>query len=99
MVTARFVRSQQSIETRTSRKMKKNKSKSGEMSINLLSSSSENRSGSSDSDERKFEMMHGIKDIGNKHLNRDKLVIKVQDTGVGIKRQDRLKLFKLFGKL
>jgi hypothetical protein len=65
---------------------KNNKSKSGEISINLLSSSSENRSGSSDSDMKKFEKVHGIKDIGNKHINRDKLVIKVQDTGVGIKR-------------
>lgn len=29
----------------------------------------------------------------------DKLVISVQDTGVGIKNKDRIKLFKLFGKL
>ena len=29
----------------------------------------------------------------------DKLVISVQDTGIGIKNKDRIKLFKLFGKL
>lgn len=30
---------------------------------------------------------------------KDKIVISVIDTGVGIKREDRLKLFKLFGKI
>jgi signal transduction histidine kinase len=34
-----------------------------------------------------------------RHATRDKLVIKVKDTGVGIKSKDRIKLFKLFGKL
>ena len=29
----------------------------------------------------------------------DKLVISVQDSGIGIKNKDRIKLFKLFGKL
>ena len=31
--------------------------------------------------------------------NVDKLVISVTDTGIGIKNKNRLKLFKLFGKL
>jgi signal transduction histidine kinase len=30
---------------------------------------------------------------------RDKLIIEVQDTGLGIKKKERLKLFRLFGKL
>ena len=30
-------------------------------------------------------------------IGKDKLVIKVTDTGVGIKKKDRVKLFKLFG--
>jgi signal transduction histidine kinase len=32
-------------------------------------------------------------------MGRDKIVIKVVDTGIGIKKKDRLKLFKLFGTL
>ena len=31
--------------------------------------------------------------------NRNKIVISVMDTGIGIKKKDKLKLFKLFGTL
>jgi signal transduction histidine kinase len=51
------------------------------------------------SEEKKFDKEHGIKTIPRRHATRDKLVIKVQDSGIGIKRQDRIKLFRLFGKL
>jgi signal transduction histidine kinase len=98
VITAKFVRSVKN--EKQNGKLKHNKSGEENILINFVSSSDEEkRSNSSDSDERKFNEIHGIKDIGKKHLDRDKLVIKVQDTGVGIKRQDRLKLFKLFGKL
>ena len=52
-----------------------------------------------DSEEKAFEKEHGIKSIPKRHPTRDKLVIKVQDSGIGIKRNDRIKLFRLFGKL
>jgi signal transduction histidine kinase len=51
------------------------------------------------SEERAFEREHGIKSIPKRHPTRDKLVVKVQDSGIGIKREDRIKLFRLFGKL
>jgi signal transduction histidine kinase len=44
-------------------------------------------------------MEHGIKEIEMRHSKRDKLIIKVKDSGIGIKNKDRIKLFKLFGKL
>jgi len=31
--------------------------------------------------------------------NRNKIVITVMDTGIGIKKKEKLKLFKLFGTL
>ena len=43
--------------------------------------------------------MHGIKNILDPNEEHDKLVIQVKDTGIGIKNKDRIKLFKLFGKL
>lgn len=52
-----------------------------------------------DTEEEAFENEHGIKEIEKRHATRDKLVIKVKDSGVGIKPKDRIKLFKLFGKL
>jgi len=63
------------------------------------SSSNDEDLNSSNSDTRKFEDEHGIKSIPLRHKTRDKLIIKVQDSGIGIKRQDQLKLFRLFGKL
>lgn len=56
-------------------------------------------SGSMDSESKKFEEIHGMNKIMIPHPTVDKLVISVQDTGVGIKNKDRIKLFKLFGKL
>ena len=51
------------------------------------------------SDERYFENEHGIKQIDTAHETKDKIVIRVKDSGIGIKSKDRIKLFKLFGKL
>ena len=43
--------------------------------------------------------MHGLKSLMDPNNSVDKLVISVKDTGIGIKNKDRIKLFKLFGKL
>ena len=56
-------------------------------------------SDSHNSDESKFEKQHRFEDIYSPVYKRDKIVIKVVDTGIGIKKKDRLKLFKLFGTL
>ena len=52
--------------------------------------------GSDDSD---FERAHSVKHIRNQDTQHDKIVITVVDTGIGIKKKDRKKLFKLFGCL
>ena len=43
--------------------------------------------------------MYGLKSLMQPLAKDDKLVISVQDSGIGIKNKDRIKLFKLFGKL
>ena len=60
---------------------------------------SDSQESSVNTEEEKFEKEHGVESIPERHPTRDKLVIKVQDTGLGIKRKDRIKLFRLFGKL
>ena len=55
--------------------------------------------GSIDSDTQKFDNEYGLKTLMDPNKDMDKLVISVQDTGIGIKNKDRIKLFKLFGKL
>ncbi len=40
-----------------------------------------------------------MEDIFKHEKDKDKLVISVIDTGIGIKNRDRIKLFKLFGTL
>ena len=40
-----------------------------------------------------------VQDIFEPVLDRDKIVICVSDTGIGIKEKDKKKLFKLFGTL
>ena len=44
-------------------------------------------------------MQEKVKDIFEPMLDRDKIVICVSDTGIGIKKKDKRKLFKLFGTL
>ena len=48
---------------------------------------------------KKFEKDHRIHTIFEPIEKRDKLVISVTDTGIGIKKHDIVKLFKLFGTL
>ena len=64
-------------------------------------SSSENQSSSysDDSEAIAFERDHEVKTICEPVEGYAKLVFTVIDTGIGIKKQDRLKLFKLFGTL
>jgi signal transduction histidine kinase len=42
---------------------------------------------------------HKLADIFKPEDEKDKVVISVIDNGLGIKKKDRLKMFKLFGKL
>jgi signal transduction histidine kinase len=78
----------------------KEKTKSSERNLLVSHSSTDgDQQSSSNSDTRKFDAEHGIKQIPLRDIVRDKLIIKVQDNGIGIKRNDQLKLFRLFGKL
>jgi signal transduction histidine kinase len=54
---------------------------------------------SSESDDSKFEKEHKVETLYNPEVQRDKIVIQVVDTGIGIKKKDKKKLFKLFGCL
>lgn len=51
-----------------------------------------------DEETKKFEEKHDIERIF-KPEHHDKLVISIVDTGIGIKKKDRRRLFKLFGTL
>lgn len=66
------------------------------MRLQGITSSSENED---DSENCRFEKEHEIKRIMDAVKNRNKIVITVMDTGVGIKKKEKLKLFKLFGTL
>ena len=54
---------------------------------------------SHDSEAKKFEKEHNVEAIFHPEIERDKIVISVIDSGIGIKRKDKIKLFKLFGCL
>ena len=69
------------------------------MRLKGISSSSENKEDSKDSVNQRFEEDHKIKDMMDPLENRNKIVITVMDTGIGIKKKEKLKLFKLFGTL
>ena len=53
---------------------------------------------SDNSEDREFDKAHTISKI-YKPDPEDKIVISVLDTGIGIKKKDKRKLFKLFGTL
>ena len=55
--------------------------------------------GSKLSDDSIFLKEHNIDTLFKPERDRNKIVIEVMDTGVGIKKKDKLKLFKLFGCL
>lgn len=54
---------------------------------------------SDESDDSKFEKEHKVETLYTPEVMRDKIVIQVIDTGIGIKKKDKKKLFKLFGCL
>lgn len=64
-----------------------------------MNSSSDSLTVSNDSELHRFGMDHGIDQIYMPHHEHAKLVVTVYDTGIGIKKEDQLKLFKLFGTL
>lgn len=61
--------------------------------------SSKSGSESNASDNSKFMLEHNIDTLFEPEENRDKVVITVIDSGIGIKKKDKVKLFKLFGCL
>lgn len=64
-----------------------------------LSSDSKSGSESGISENSQFMLDHNIDTLYDPDANRDKLVIEVLDSGIGIKKKDKVKLFKLFGCL
>ena len=48
---------------------------------------------------QEFEEEHGFHTVFEPDAEKDKLVVSVIDKGIGIKKKDRVKLFKLFGCL
>jgi len=48
---------------------------------------------------QEFEEEHGFHTVFQPDPEKDKLVVTVVDKGIGIKKKDRVKLFKLFGCL
>jgi signal transduction histidine kinase len=54
---------------------------------------------SSECVDSKFEKEHKLETLYIPEVRRDKVVIQVIDTGIGIKKKDQKKLFKLFGCL
>lgn len=67
--------------------------------FHFLSDNQINSTDSESSEFKKFEQEHGISKIYMPHEKKTKLVITVIDTGIGIKKKDKMKLFKLFGCL
>ena len=57
----------------------------------------DNSSDSANSEVSQFERDHKVEELFDPINERDKIVISVIDTGIGIKKKDRIKLFKLFG--
>jgi len=60
---------------------------------------SSSESGDDDSSAEKFDNEHSMDEVFRPDPEKYKLVISVIDTGIGIKKEDRRKLFKLFGCL
>jgi len=65
-----------------------------DFSSDSMSSDSEDHSRESE-----FNKEHGVDRIFTPHPENNKIVISVLDTGIGIKKKDRVKLFRLFGTL
>lgn len=89
------------IKAKPVKKVSKNKSKTfmhmrDDFSETERDEESEN---SNVTDYSEFKRLHGLEAIYEPHPEKDKIVISVTDTGVGIKKKDMIKLFKLFGSL
>ena len=61
--------------------------------------SSKSGSESNISENSKFSQEHSVDTLFGQDEVRDKIVIQVIDSGIGIKKKDKVKLFKLFGCL
>ena len=68
-------------------------------SYSSLDHKSDGDSETDNSEASNFEKAHQIDAIFEPINGRDKIVLSVIDTGIGIKKKDRIKLFKLFGTL
>lgn len=66
-----------------------------------FSSEKSSKSGSESmvSDNSRFMMEHNVDTLFEPEEHRNKVVITVIDSGIGIKKKDKVKLFKLFGCL
>jgi signal transduction histidine kinase len=69
------------------------------LNSNIFSSISPNNEDVSENEYYNFEKEHGVEHIYIPDPIDDKIVITVIDNGIGIKKKDKLKLFKLFGCL
>jgi len=67
--------------------------------LRQFSSGEEDDSEVAGSEADKFEEEHDISQIYEPHKEKRQIVVSVIDTGIGIKRKDKIKLFKLFGCL
>jgi len=65
----------------------------------MESSKSSDSKSDSNSEFSEFQRERSINNIYTPIDGSDKIVISVTDTGIGIKKKDKLKLFKLFGTL
>lgn len=63
------------------------------------SEKSSDSEGSNTSEDSVFLREHNCDTLFDPHPERNKIVIEVMDTGIGIKKKDKVKLFKLFGCL
>ena len=70
-----------------------NKVKKKTYLMNILDEDSETDSDELEEDERKFQNQYGKQKVFQADAMQDKLVICVQDTGIGIKRKEKYKLF------
>ena len=82
-------------------KVSRSKSKTQRIFAESLSSdkNSSDSDETHDSDAKRFENEHNIENMFTPLGDRDKLVISVIDSGIGIKSRDKIRLFKLFGCL
>ena len=89
----------QLVKGKSSLAISRGKSKLHKIYEDSFSSGTSSESDSIKSETSKFDKEHKIEMIFEPEDRNDKLVISVIDTGIGIKKKDKVKLFKLFGCL